>query len=224
MGSSNRCKIIAITLCLLATSAFIYRPSPPRVSGKPMPLHALMATISDWELTGSTPLQKEIISSLALDDYVYDTFAKDGNSVSLYVGYYFTKAKVGAAHSPLVCFPGQGWILSEKEEHILSVHGNNISYATMVATRGETRELILYWFQAFDRTSPGTFSQKINSILAQIMHKGEDNAFVRLSIPLSDLSPAAAILIGNEFITSFYPVFMQYITSQASADGLPPIS
>jgi len=217
LGPSNRNKIIVLTLCLLATSAFIYRQDPPRVSGKPLSLQTFMGAIPEWELTGTAPLQEDVIASLALDDYVNDTFVRDGNTVSLYVGYYFTKDKVGAAHSPLVCFPGQGWILSTKEEHSLAVNGNTVNYATMVATRGESRELIIYWFQAFDRTSPGTLAQKINSIWAHIMHSGEDNAFVRLSIPLNNHSPAEATRIGEAFVSSFYQIFLQYITSQAPA-------
>jgi EpsI family protein len=215
LGPSSQNKIIALIICLLAASAFIYRQAPPRqVSAKPAPLQTLMAAIPGWELIASIPLQEEIIASLALDDYAYNTFAREGNTVSLYIGYYFTKGKVGASHSPLVCFPGQGWKLSEKENRTVTVQGHALHLAQMVAERNGRRELLQYWFQAYDLTSPGTFAQKINTLRTLLLHGKEDNAFVRLTIPIDDNNASEATRIGDQFIQNFYPIFLQHITQQ----------
>lgn len=183
-----------------------------------------MAAIPEWVRTDTVPLQEKYITALALDDYVYDTFAREGKTVSLYIGYYFTKDKVGAAHSPLVCFPGQGWTLSEKENRTVTVDGHAVHLAQMVAELNGRRELLQFWFQAYDQTSPGTFRQKINTLRTMLMHGRDDNAFVRITIPMDNHNLSEAARIGDQFIQSFYPVFLNYVTQQGSpapASGRP---
>ncbi|OEU51217.1 MAG: EpsI family protein, partial [Desulfobulbaceae bacterium S5133MH15] len=126
-------------------------------------------------------------------------------------GYYLSTRKVGAAHSPLVCFPGQGWIISSKDRTALKIKGNEIHLLSMIVTRGQEKELVAYWFQSYDQTDPDTLSQKISLLWQKLLHEKENNAFVRVSISVGEKSLSEARDTVFEFIRSFYPVFLNYV-------------
>ena len=207
-------KLIILIICFALTSIVIYRTPSSKAVNKEVALADALSDIKGWAITGYTPLNPKIVKALELDDYVNHSYSNGNQVISLYIGYYLTTKKVGAVHSPLVCFPGQGWALSKAENKSLTVKGKNIHLMRMIVTRGELRELVLYWFQAFDKTSPGTLFQKVYALLAKFLHAKEDNAFVRVSIPIYNQDVEKAFISGTDFINSFYPVFLQYVKAE----------
>ena len=199
---------------MVITSIFIYsKPSSIAVE-KNISLKQALADIHGWGNNGFSPFDQKIVDALELDDYANQSYTNGTDLVSLYIGYYLTTKKVGAAHDPLVCFPGQGWVLSDKQtgELILNPKTNkSISYSSMVAQRGQQKELIIYWFQSYDQTNPDTFSQKITLLWEKNINHREDNAFVRITIPIGEKSISESQEIIFKFIKDFYPVFLEYV-------------
>ena len=155
--------------------------------------------------------------SLLLDDYLYRNYVNGDRVVSLYIGYYLTTQKVGAAHSPLVCFPGQGWMLSKAQSLTVATSRGDIQLEKMIAAKGGHRELLLYWFQSYDRSSSGTLMQKVNNFLSRFQDNREDNAFVRVTVPLSGAPENDALKDGIDFIKAFYPTFLSYVKSDSAS-------
>ena len=154
---------------------------------------------------------------LKLDDYLNQTFFNASISIHLYIGYYLTAEKIGAAHDPLVCFPGQGWTIRDRKKDNLDIaKGINISYTSMVVEREKVKNLILYWFQADDKTNSNTFQQKINLIASRLMGRGEENAFVRISTEVGDRSVEDVRQAQLDFVKAFYPHFIRYIDGMIS--------
>ena len=183
---------------------------------KDKPLSQALLNIEGWQSGRLVPLQQEIVKALELDEYANQGYSNGREVIFLYIGYYLNKKKLGAAHDPLVCFPGQGWVPSEIKEGSLKMPpgGNSsISFSTMTVQRGLKKEFILYWFQSYDQTAPNTFYQKIISLRQRILKQREDNAFVRISIPVEGRSLDESREIVFKFIKSFYPVFLEYIKS-----------
>lgn len=186
------------------------------------PAHRLLdslQTIQGWSKPVVSPLDELIISTLRLDDYVNLVYNQNQHSIALYIGYYSQAGKVGAAHDPLVCFPGQGWILSQRKEGIIEVDvgedtSTKVNYASMVGQSGSAKELIVYWFQAYDRTSPGTFWQKILLAWRRIRQKGSANAFVRITTPIDGQTTNEEHAAIENFIKAFYPTFYSHITKK----------
>ncbi len=175
-----------------------------------------MASINGWNSNGFSPFDQKIVDALELDDYANQSYTKGQDIVSLYIGYYLTTKKVGAAHSPLVCFPGQGWVLSDKKSGELILNqetDNSLSYSSMIAQRGQQKELVIYWFQSYDKTNPDTLSQKISSLWKKILNNREDNAFVRITTPIGEKSISESQETIFKFIQDFYPVFLEYVRS-----------
>ena len=216
MGQISHRKIIILALCLVITSIFIYlKPSSIAVE-KNISLKQALADIHGWENNGFSPFDQKIVDALELDDYANQSYTKGQDIVSLYIGYYLTTKKVGAAHDPMVCFPGQGWVLSDKKSGKLILNqetDNSLSYSSMIAQRGQQKELIIYWFQSYDQTNPDTLSQKISSLWGKIFNNREDNAFVRITTPIGQKSISESQEIAFTFIKDFYPVFLKYVRS-----------
>lgn len=157
-----------------------------------------------------------VVEELKLDDYLFQSYGSGTGLVNLYIGYYRTAKKVGAAHDPLVCFQGQGWQLFNRDrgEYSLSRKPDlKISYSTMIAQRQEHREMIVYWFQANGKAEASTQSQKVAILLDKLSGRYEENAFVRISSPIAGESPEAVRKRLFEFIEEFYPLFHRYVTN-----------
>ena len=179
------------------------------------PLSQVFGSNNSWRLVGNHPLDVNIVNELKLDDYLFQSYVRNAESLSLYIGYYRTAKKVGAAHDPLVCFQGQGWQIKDREkgEYILSRNPElKISYSAMIAERPDERQLIVYWFQANRRARANSHSQKGAMIMDAFSGGGEDNAFVRISAPLAGETPEVVRRRVFDFIDGFYPDFVRYVT------------
>ena len=218
MGQIKTSKVIFLIICFLATGALLNLQAESTPSVKKQKLNQALAEINGWKISGISPLEPKIITALELDDYVFQTYTNGKENISLYIGYYLSGKKVGAAHSPLVCFSGQGWELSDMARGTIGLNpsGTAIKYSTILAKRGLKKIFILYWFQSYDQTNADTFFQKISLLKGKLLNKGEDNAFIRLSVPLGDRTPEKCKAEISGFVRDFYPVFLEFILEGTS--------
>jgi EpsI family protein len=208
---------LAILSALLVTAALLVNGRFGRSAEETTkePLRQVLDRVGEWHLVHDYPMDDRIVEVLKLDDYLFRSYGRDDKLVNLYVGYYRTAKKVGAAHDPLVCFQGQGWEISNRESGEYSLRRNanlKISYSSMIAERQGERELIVYWFQANSKATASTQSQKIALVMDKFSGKSEDNAFVRISAPIDTESPGTVRKRLLDFIEDFYPEFYRYIT------------
>ena len=203
---------IIVVITLLALACFgVYFKSDKSVAAKQVSRQSVLQNIQGYTFLGQEPIEENIISVLELDDYTNATYRKDGHTIGLYIGYYFLQEKVSAPHSPLVCLPGSGWQLGiQKKSHLL-VDSHDINYEQFIARKGSQKSLVMYWFQAHEKTSPGVFKNKINATINLLTGKKEEHAFVRVTIPLAGMTQDEARDIGEDFTKQFYPVFLDYI-------------
>jgi EpsI family protein len=184
-------------------------------SGNSPVLAERLVDFGNWRQSRVFSMSDKIVKALRLDDYFYRGFSRAGKHVSLYIGYYHSSKKVGAAHDPTVCFPGQGWVLKDIKKGSLPVEVSGkqveLDYSTMVAERNGHRELLVYWFQAGRRATPDTLSQKLALMQSKFLGEGESNAFVRIDTSLDNKSYDEAFKLLQEFIGEFYPRFIDFI-------------
>jgi EpsI family protein len=216
LGQISNRKIITVVVIFLLASVFVYGKPESVRSIKKRSLNEALVDVDGWKAGPHLPFDKKVVDGLALDDYLNRMFVKGDESVALYIGYYLTSKKVGAAHDPLVCFPGQGWVISGRESGTIKIGESTdlaVSCSTMRVERGaENKQIILYWFQAYDATNSNTLSQKTTAIKQRFTGGGEDNAFVRLTCSTTDdKSESECIETMQEFTRAFYPVFLEYI-------------
>lgn len=169
--------------------------------------------LGEWVLTVRVPFSPRIVQALELDDYANLVYSKNDNNITLYVGYYNSLKKVGAAHSPLVCVPGQGWAITSTESVEIAIGNQHINAHVIEAEMNEQKKLIVYWYQAYDKTFSGTLLQKMYTFFAKSVHGRESNAFVQITTNINDGTVSEKLLLTKDFLSYFYPQFLNFMTS-----------
>ena len=223
MGSLKWGRVLIATVLLVLTGLAVLFRQDSVSHPMDVRLSSALTSFGDWQAIEDIQLDKRIRKELRLDDYLFRRFFDGQATLELYVGYYYSQTKVGAAHDPLVCFPGQGWILSNKKtiaSKVLLPGGvDTATFATLQAERNGDKVLLLYWFQADMQATASTLMQKIHLLRAKILGQGQHNAFVRVSINVRDTTVAGGQEALNRFVSDFYPVFLAYLRQTTSHAG-----
>jgi len=196
-------------------SLFVYGgKSPEAVQRKPA-LRDYFQDVAGHTATRQIPLNDEAVAMLKLDDYAFIDYQGEApQKVTLYIGYYYTANKAYASHSPLICYPSQGWLIDNKPaRRTLAVGEHAINYETIITSNGDHKELVFYWYQAHARTSNEIYRNKIDMAYNRLMGKNDQYAFVRVSVPISGSDPAGAEQAGLAFMRAFLPQFIEYFAA-----------
>lgn len=215
MGKKTEKYTLSLIVLLVLTSFFVYRPTDSVKTTKPTDLQTSLRQVPGYQVSPNIPLDDGIFTFLELDDYIQTRYLKDGRPIDLYIGYYFTLDKVSAAHSPLVCFPGQGWTITTPDEGRLQVGKNTINYAETIASLEQSQQLVIYWYQAHETTVTQIYRNKLNALVNEVTGGEQEHAFVRVSVPFGESGLEEARNIGQDFISAFYPVFLNYVNTSA---------
>lgn len=213
MGNKKNKQLIILVAILVVTGFIsIHLKGEDRVE-KSVSLSTVLDSIPEYKRVENIVVPTDIITALRLDDVAQKRYFKDNFQLDLYIGYYFSTEKISAAHSPLVCMPGQGWVLQGLEEtsHQFA-SGGKVDFAKVIAQQGEIRFLTYYWFQAYDQTAPNMTLNIYNALKNIATGKPREHAFIRITIPVTDgIDEARAEGEVTRLIEQFYPVFLDYI-------------
>lgn len=214
MGQIKRLRLWILLVCFGLTAFMVHRQSEGAIGKPAQTLQRAMERVEGWQSGRVVPLGSTIVDALLLDDYLFQSFSNERGTVTLYIGYYHTAKKVGAAHDPMVCYPGQGWRVADNQEGRIDLRdqgGEKVSFSTMTADLDAQKDLVLYWFQAHDQAVADTFSQKLVIFKQKLFGDRENNAFVRITTSLQDQSEEEARELMMSFVHSFYPAFLNYV-------------
>lgn len=213
MGTKKRNQLILLTILFIFASVLIHLPKQaPDKTSKHQNLKQTFNKIEGYNQVSSIPLADEIISFLKVDDYLQSRYKKNGAIIDLYIGYYNSLSKISSAHSPLVCFPGQGWKIHSQSRKQLVFDNEQVNLEEFIAESGNNKQLILYWYQAQHKTTSKLFVNKINAFINKYSDSSEEHAFVRVSLPIhSTKTIEEARESGYDFIATFYTLFLQYV-------------
>jgi EpsI family protein len=212
MGTKQEIKLIVLAGVFLATALLVHGGTTATEIPDKTPLAGYFR-----DLPGYTPLRdieliEEATSLLQLDDYLFTYYAGPSGPVNLYIGYYYTAGKASAAHSPLICYPSQGWKIAEQPAGYSRVVGGfTLEYEEITTAYGGQQELVLYWYQTYARTQPKAYRTKIDIAFNKLLRRGEQHAFVRISVPYDD-NREEAQAAAMEFIRVFFPRLVEFFT------------
>ncbi|WNB74681.1 VPLPA-CTERM-specific exosortase XrtD [Methylomonas koyamae] len=134
-------------------------------------------------------LSQFYLNELKLTDYVIVNFNQPGtqNGVNFYSAYYQSQRKGAAVHSPRSCIPGDGWqIISYGQQEFpeFTLDGHSLELNRAVIQKGESRQLVYFWFQQRGRTITNEYMVKWYLFYDAIMMNRTDGALVRLVTPV----------------------------------------
>jgi EpsI family protein len=141
-----------------------------------------------WHKAGpDTILDAPTMEVLRASDYLLRDFRRsDGQVANLYVGYYLTQRDGASYHSPLNCLPGSGWMLVDPGKVSLPApNGGTFLANKYVIQNGDSKSLMLYWYQGRGRAVASEYWGKIYTVIDSVRLRRSDGAMVRVTVPFT---------------------------------------
>jgi exosortase D (VPLPA-CTERM-specific) len=195
---------LAATGLLVITAAVLsFMPEPHFDAPARRDLSAFPLELGGWR--GRTePLDPGYLDVLKLDDYLLADYADGaGSAVNAYIAYYASQRDSNSNHSPRGCLPGDGWEIQSFTESVLpgaSPDGVPLPVNRVVIQKGESRQLVYYWFPQRGRLLTDEYAVKLWILRDLVVRGRSDGALVRLVTPLR---PGEAEQAADSRLTTF---------------------
>jgi len=155
---------------------------PPR-----LPLQSFPTQLSAWTGT-DIAIQKDVLEVLGPGDFllrVYQNPAEKQPFVDLFIAYFPSQRTGDTIHSPKHCLPGSGWLPAESSRVTLALPGHSPFPANRyVIAKGDSRQLVLYWYWAHDRGVASEYWAKFYLVADSMRMNRSDGALVRIMTPM----------------------------------------
>ena len=140
------------------------------------------SNIGEWQGRSSL-LDAAVEKGLGLDDYILSDYVKPRSKkpVNLYVAYYTSQRNGYAPHSPLVCIPGGGWLITGLQRTSYQSLGTEFPLNRVIVERGGIKQLIYYWFDERGRNIADEYWAKWYLLVDAITKNRTDGALIRLT-------------------------------------------
>jgi EpsI family protein len=160
------------------------------------------------------PVEAEINEVLQADDLLNRVYIRGNAGASLFVAAFKSQRTGKTPHSPKNCLPGAGWLpLSSGTVEMDVARAQKIKVNRYVIARGESRSLVLYWYQSRDRVVADEFEAKFWVMVDAMRLNRTDTALVRVVVPIPGKDEAAAEQAGADFVKSVYGTLLEYLPS-----------
>lgn len=175
-------------------------------------LNEFPVQVGDWQQRGvDQRFDSATESVLRADDYLSREYTlPDGHAANFYVGYYASQRSGASYHSPLNCLPGAGWTLNDPAIIYITPAGGGAPFEAnrYIIENGDSKELMIYWYQGRGRAVASEYWGKIYTVLDSVRRRRSDGAMVRVTVPMTnseadaskaalDLAAQAAPLLPN---------------------------
>ncbi|MBI4908842.1 MAG: EpsI family protein [Acidobacteria bacterium] len=208
---SSRAKIL--TALLLAHAGIFYgmsRPEPTRVVKS---LSEFPKEFGDWKMIQEGTLEKEEMEILKADEVItrYYANSKMQRGGNLFIAYFTTQRAGKAPHSPKNCLPGSGWMPLVNDKLYVDVEGAPpVEVNRYVVSRGDSKSLVLYWYQTKHRTVASEYMAKVYTVVDAIRYNRSDAAVVKVTLPVMNGDVDAATEAAKTFMRTFYQELNPY--------------
>ena len=142
--------------------------------------------IGSW--TGrDLPIDDEVLGVLGKGDFLNRVYRSSSEtpSIGLFIGYFPTQRTGQAIHSPQHCLPGAGWTFdSSRYTELTAVDGKPYQVGEYIISNSESKQFVLYWYQAHGRSIANEYVSKAYMIADAIRLNRTDGALVRVITPI----------------------------------------
>ena len=90
---------------------------------------------------------------------------------------------------------------------------NPIRVNRYVVSRGQNQSVVLYWYQARNRTIASEYTAKIFTVADAIRYNRSDTSLVRVVVGVDGRGTDHAIGVAEGFVQSFFEPLKQYLPS-----------
>ncbi len=140
--------------------------------------------LGEW-LGRNDYLDQKYLDELKLTDYTIINYTQPGSGtgINFYSAYYQAQRRGVAVHSPRACMPGDGWQITDFGQRAfpdITVDGNPLELNRAVIQKGESKQLVYYWFQQRGRTITNEYLVKWYLFYDALTMSRTDGALIRL--------------------------------------------
>ncbi len=206
--------ILAVTCLLLAESMVFYAYPKTEVIPLSRPLSELPQDINGWHMIQQSEMDAEVQALLKADDTVNRIYRnpEEKTSVSFYAAFFKTQRTGVAPHSPKVCLPGAGWVPSESTYKTIDIPGRGpITVNQYVVARGESKSVVLYWYQNHKRVVANEYAAKVWTVLDAMRYRRSDTSMVRVIVPVANGDIASSETLAAKFVQQVLPTASEYL-------------
>ncbi len=137
-----------------------------------------------------------------------------GSGADLYIAAFRSQRNGKAPHSPKNCLPGSGWLRLDSSEIQIDVGAAApIPVNRYTISRGDSRQVVLYWYQSRGRAVADEFKAKFWVIADAIRYDRTDTAIIRVIVPVIDRDADRAEQTAISFVKTIYGTIRQFLPS-----------
>jgi EpsI family protein len=177
------------------------------------PLDSFPAQFSGWNLQAEQQLEPAVAEYLKPDSYLLRDYVNpaEGSYVNLFVAYFKSLQNSYGPHSPRVCLPGSGWLVSSSRILNLRVPGypQGIPVNRYTMEKNNDHILVLYWYQNNRNIWAQEFKAKLTLLPDLIRYRRSDVSLVRLVAPMKTDDPSQELASTQEFAKLIFPVLVK---------------
>jgi exosortase D (VPLPA-CTERM-specific) len=177
---------ILVTVLMASAAAFLQAHSRSEVFPSRLALQQFPMQLGD--LTGTDiPIDQETLDVLGHGDFLHRVYQNSEKSapIDLFIAYYRSQRAGETPHSPQHCLPGAGWTPVENERILLATSGHQpFPVNRYLIAKGDSRQLVLYWFWAHDRGVASEWWAKYYLVKDSIQMSRSDGSLVRIMTPV----------------------------------------
>jgi EpsI family protein len=184
-----------LSLLLIGQAAAYHMLPKTERSFTARPLREFPAQLGPWQMAAEYEIEPEILNVLRADDTLSRSYRRPGASVpvSLFIAFFRSQTSGAAPHSPKNCLPGSGYAPLESSTVRLSAGtAGEVEVNRYVVGRGDSRSVVLYWYQTPARIIAGEFAAKFWLAVDSIRYRRSDTSLVRIVVPLEESADADA--------------------------------
>ncbi len=176
-----------VTALLLVQVMMVYGFGKTEKIPPGRPLKDLGKQLGDFVMVQEGVIDEETLKVLQADDTLTRSYGRPGSpsSGNLYVAFFRSQRTGAAPHSPKNCLPGSGWTPTIADIINVPVPGRApIEVNRYLIEKGESRSLVLYWYQSRDRVVASEYWAKFYVIWDALRYNRTDTALVRVTFPV----------------------------------------
>ena len=160
-------------------------------------------------------IDQETLDVLGAGDFLSRVYSQDRTAAADRPLYrLFPTQRTGVTiHSPKNCLPGAGWAFeSSQYVNLNDANGKAHRVGEYIIGNGETRQFVIYWYQAHGRSVANEYMAKIYMVTDAMRLNRTDGALVRVISPIgSEEGTSAARARAEAFTAQLVPMLPRFI-------------
>ncbi|HPR73411.1 MAG TPA: EpsI family protein [Bacteroidales bacterium] len=173
-----------IILIIVVLAVFFMANSFRANTEKPIAeAYVLPLVFGSWEGTDLTYNRKLLTSWLGTDFITFRNYknSANGSVVTLYIAYYPDLESSDMAHSPEVCYPGQGWEITKGEDTEIILQGKKVNIKRLYIKKESEQQVVYSWWQTEHKIIAENSWYHLYQILSKVSHRDTSSIWIRIS-------------------------------------------